>query len=260
MADIDDLLRIMARLRDPQTGCPWDLQQDFSTIVPHTLEEAYEVAETIERQDFSALRDELGDLLFQVVFYSQIARERNMFTFDQIVDGICAKITRRHPHVFGDRPASDADAVGERWETIKEAERREKGEQHGSALDGLTRALPALTLAAKLQKRAARTGFDWERPEQILDKIQEEIREVQEELHGAERERLQEELGDLLFSCVNLVRYLGFDPEQCMRLANRKFEHRFRRMESEISGQGHALRELDIVALEAAWQRAKDAE
>lgn len=260
MADIIDLLQIMARLRDPEKGCPWDQQQDFSTIVPHTLEEAYEVAETIERQDYHALKDELGDLLFQVVFYAQMASESGMFSFHDVVDGISAKIVRRHPHVFGDDNAADPDAIGERWELIKADERKEKGEAGDSALDGITRTLPALTLAAKLQKRAARTGFDWENPEQILDKIQEEIREVHQELPGGHRDRIQAELGDLLFSCVNLVRHLGYDPEQSLRMANRKFERRFRQMEAVLASQGHVLRGLDIDTMEAAWRQVKDAE
>lgn len=257
MEQLDRLLGIMRRLRDPEGGCPWDREQTYASIVPHTLEEAYEVAETIEGGDFGALREELGDLLFQVVFYSQIASEEGRFDFEAVVAAICDKLVRRHPHVFGSAAVSDAAAQSEAWEGHKAAERAAKARAAGAAasrLDGVSRALPATVRAAKLQRRAARAGFDWAAAAPVLDKVREEADELQAALTAGDADAAAEELGDLLFTCVNLARKLDRDPESLLRAANRKFEARFRQMEAEL---GEALETADAAALEAAWERAK---
>ncbi|MEW5755998.1 MAG: nucleoside triphosphate pyrophosphohydrolase [Pseudomonadota bacterium] len=258
MHDIDELLRIMARLRDPESGCPWDLQQDFHTIVPFTLEEAYEVAHAIETGDFAELRSELGDLLFQVVFYSQMAKERALFDFADVVNGICEKMLRRHPHVFDQDQvhARELDAIKDNWERIKRAEKR-VDETSASLMDHLTRALPALTYAAKMQKKAAKVGFDWERPEQVVEKLAEELVEFRAAQQGGDAERIQDELGDLLFTCVNLARHHGLDPEQTLRRANAKFEARFRVMETLIHSSGKQMAAMSLQELEELWQAAK---
>ena len=227
---IHRLLALMARLRDPERGCPWDLEQDFATIAPHTIEEAYEVADAIDRQDMPALRDELGDLLFQVVFYAQMARERGAFDFDAVAEAITDKMIRRHPHVFGKASIATAEAQTRAWEDHKATERRARAEAEGRApsiLDGVTAALPALSRALKLQNRAARAGFDWPAADQVLEKIEEEVAEVRTELaEGADAERVSGEIGDLLFAVVNLARHLKLDPESALRHANAKFERR----------------------------------
>lgn len=258
MHDIDELLRIMAQLRDPEAGCPWDLQQDFHTIVPFTLEEAYEVAHAIETGDFAELRGELGDLLFQVVFYSQMAKERSLFDFSDVVNGICEKMLRRHPHVFDQSQAHarEIDAIKENWERIKREEKRVV-EADASLMDHLTRALPALTYAAKMQNKAAKVGFDWERPEQVVEKLEEEIAEFRAAQQAGDVEHIEDELGDLLFTCVNLARHHGLDPEQTLRRANAKFEARFRTMEARIKAQGKSLPEMTLPELEEFWQAAK---
>jgi ATP diphosphatase len=258
--NIDRLLEIMARLRDPERGCPWDLEQTFRTIAPHTIEEAYEVADAIEQDDMPALKDELGDLLFQVVFYAQMARERGTFDFDAIAGAICDKMIRRHPHVFGDVTVDSADAMVVRWEDQKAAERNAKAEAEGrqaSVLDGVTGGLPALTRAVKLQKRAARVGFDWTDPADILDKIEEEIGELRHELADADKSRMQDELGDLLFAVVNLARRLDIDPETALRGTNAKFERRFRRIETLLSEAGRRPEDAGLDDMEALWQQAK---
>ncbi|MBP8233496.1 MAG: nucleoside triphosphate pyrophosphohydrolase [Rhizorhabdus sp.] len=243
---IEKLHAIMARLRDPETGCPWDVQQDFATIAPYTIEEAYEVADAIERGDMDALRDELGDLQLQVVFHARMAEEKGHFDLRDVLDSICAKMIRRHPHVFG-----DGESPG--WEEIKASERAGKSED-GSALAGVTAALPALLRAEKLQKRAARTGFDWPEAESAREKIDEEMAEV---LAAHDHAHRFEEMGDLLFAVVNWSRKLGIDPEAALRAANGKFERRFRAME-EIAGD--AFPNLDLDAQEALWVQAKQAE
>jgi ATP diphosphatase len=258
--NIDRLLEIMARLRDPERGCPWDLEQTFRTIAPHTIEEAYEVADAIEQGDMPALKDELGDLLFQVVFYAQMARERGTFDFDAIAGAICDKMIRRHPHVFGDVTVDSADAMVVRWEDQKAAERDAKAEAEGrqaSVLDGVTGGLPALTRALKLQKRAARVGFDWTDVADILDKIEEEIGELRHELAEANKGRMQDELGDLLFAVVNLARRLDIDPETALRGTNAKFERRFRRIETLLSEAGRRPEDAGLDDMEALWQQAK---
>jgi len=259
---IDDLLAIMDSLRDPERGCPWDLKQSFRSIVPYTLEEAYEVADAIEREDWAELRDELGDLLFQVVFYARLGREQGRFDFAEVVDGICDKMLRRHPHVFGEAEFADDDALHQAWEATKRAEREARGgESETSAMDGVTKALPALVRAEKLQRRAARVGFDWPNPEGALAKTREEFEEVADAWSAADRTALAAELGDLLFAFVNVIRLLGFDAEQVLRGANDKFERRFRDMERLLDGEGRAnLAELDLAELDTAWERVKTAE
>jgi len=240
---IEELRDIMARLRDPQTGCPWDVDQDFATIAPYTIEEAYEVADAIERGDMAALRDELGDLQLQVVFHARMAEEAGAFDLKDVLAAISAKMIRRHPHVFG-----DGSSPG--WEEIKAAERAGKSED-ASALAGVAGALPALLRAEKLQKRAARTGFDWPDPEGAREKVIEEMDEVREATSDAHR---FEELGDLLFAVVNWARKLGIDPEAALRAANGKFEKRFRAMEDMA---GDAFAGLSLDEKEALWVRAK---
>jgi len=257
--DMDDLLAIMARLRDPQNGCPWDVQQDFSTIAPYTIEEAYEVADAIDRKDWPDLRDELGDLLLQVVFHAQMAKEARLFEFADVAHAISDKMLRRHPHVFGEERYDDLDAQKQGWEDIKAAERAAKGEQHDdSALAGVSRGLPEWKRALKLQERAAKVGFDWPDEQPVLDKLLEEVGEVRAEFaHGRDTQRLQDEIGDVLFVVVNLARHAGVDFSQALRHANAKFERRFRAMEHMARDEGRPLPEHDLASQEALWQRAK---
>jgi ATP diphosphatase len=249
----------MSRLRDPETGCPWDLRQTYDSIVPYTLEEAYEVADAIQRGDMRELRDELGDLLFQVVFYSQIAREEGHFDFEQVAQGICEKMLRRHPHVFSDAEYASDEALRHAWESTKARERRQRSDSEAhSELDGVARALPALIRAEKLQKRAARVGFDWPDAEGALGKVEEEFAEVRAEIAAGDRAALEEELGDLLFSVVNVVRLLGADAEQTLSRANEKFERRFRAMEQALGLSGtKALQALSVQAWNEAWEAVK---
>jgi ATP diphosphatase len=259
---IDRLLDLMALLRDPNGGCPWDLEQDFATIAPHTIEEAYEVAEAIERGDMAALKDELGDLLFQTVFYAQMAKERGAFDFDAIAEAITEKMIRRHPHVFGTASVESAEAQIHAWEAHKAEERRARASAEGrspSVLDGVTGGLPALTRAVKLQKRAARVGFDWRAAEEVLAKIEEEVAEVRAEL-GAGRDRLASELGDLLFAVVNLARHLELDPETALRHANTKFERRFRAIEERLAATDQPVGQASLKEMEDAWTAVKHSE
>jgi MazG family protein len=252
------LLEIMARLRDPDGGCPWDLEQNFKTIAPYTIEEAYEVAEAIAQDDMAALEDELGDLLLQVVFHARMAEEDGHFDFDAVAKAIADKMIRRHPHVFGEDRVASAAAQTLSWEAFKAAERAEKamdGGRAASVLDGVTLALPGLTRAVKLQRRAARVGFDWPEAAQVLDKIDEELSEIKEEISiGGEPERLEDELGDLLFAVANLARHLGVDPEAALRGTNAKFERRFHEVEQSFEG---GLEGISLEEMEAAWQAAK---
>ncbi|MDN3522174.1 nucleoside triphosphate pyrophosphohydrolase [Halomonas ramblicola] len=277
--DLDDLLTLMAVLRDPDQGCPWDLEQDWDSIVPHTLEEAYEVADAIERRDFDELPGELGDLLFQVVYYGQFAAEEGRFDFHDVVHTLTAKMLRRHPHVFPDgtlasrRPAGvsaeevEARLVNSRWEAIK-AEEREARAGEGEAasvldvaaasvLDDVPRTLPALSRAAKLSKRAARVGFDWPDSRGVIAKIREELDEVEDALAGGDRDHAASEVGDLLFAVSNLARTLKADPEQCLRATNAKFERRFRHVEAALADEGVAPAEAGLDAMERHWQAAK---
>ncbi|MCO6411643.1 MAG: nucleoside triphosphate pyrophosphohydrolase [Thiogranum sp.] len=255
---LHELLEIMVRLRDPREGCPWDVQQDFSSIAPYTLEEAYEVADAIQRNDPEDLCEELGDLLFQVVFHAQMASEKGWFDFADVVAAINRKLVRRHPHVFGDEEISDARAQTEAWEQHKAREREAKGDAGAGALTGVPVALPALVRAQKIQRRAARVGFDWTDTNDVVGKLDEELDELRQALAAKESsERLQEELGDLLFSCVNLARFLDADAESLLRDANHKFESRFRIVESLAQQQQRDMRECTLEELEAFWQRAK---
>jgi ATP diphosphatase len=261
---MERLLQVMARLRDPDRGCPWDLEQDFASIAPYTIEEAYEVADAIARGDLAHLRDELGDLLLQVVYHAQMAKEAGLFDFDQVAAAIADKMIRRHPHVFGTAEVDGARAQSRAWETVKAAERASKAEaaagSHG-VLDDVPLALPALVRAAKLQRRAARVGFDWPEATQVLDKIDEEIAELRTELQGqANQDRLSDEVGDLLFAVVNLARHLEVDGETALRQANAKFERRFRAIEEALRARGRRLEDASLDELEALWQQAKAAE
>ena len=255
---LDRLLRIMVRLRDPERGCPWDREQNFSTIAPYTIEEAYEVADAIARNDPAALKDELGDLLFQVVFHARMAEEAGMFAFDDVATAIAEKMERRHPHVFGEAEITSVAAQNQAWEEHKAAERRGRSRAAGNAesvLDGVALALPALLRAVKLQKRAARIGFDWPQADPVFDKIAEEIAELRTELdRGGDRDRLEDEVGDLLFAVTNLARKLDLDPEAALRRSTAKFERRFRRVEAQAAEKTPLL---DLEALEALWQEAK---
>ncbi|HET6545883.1 MAG TPA: nucleoside triphosphate pyrophosphohydrolase [Rhodanobacteraceae bacterium] len=257
-ADIDSLLAIMARLRDPVHGCPWDRTQTFQTIAPYTIEEAYEVADAIDRNDSAALRDELGDLLLQVVFHARIAEETGLFAFADVVEAICGKMTARHPHVFGDATVESADAQTVAWERHKRAERKARGEGDASALAGVARGLPEWRRALKLQQRAASVGFDWPSVEPVFDKLAEELDEVRAEFaDGADAERLTDEIGDVLFVCVNLARHARVDFSRALRHANAKFERRFRRMERLAVEAGDALPGKSLAEQDALWDRAK---
>jgi MazG family protein len=255
---LDRLLAIMARLRDPEHGCPWDRAQDFAAIAPYTIEEAYEVADAIARGDTRALKDELGDLLFQVVFHARMAEEAGMFAFDDVAAAIADKMKRRHPHVFSAAEIASVAAQNEAWEEHKAAERRDRAQETGTAesvLDGVALALPALLRAVKVQKRAARIGFDWPEARPVFDKIAEEITELGAELeYGAERARVEDEVGDLLFAVANLARKLEIDPETALRRATAKFDGRFRRVEALAIER---MAGTDLEALEALWQEVK---
>lgn len=256
---LDDLLAIMARLRDPQRGCPWDVQQDFASIAPYTIEEAYEVADAIDRGDFDDLRDELGDLLLQVVFHARMAEEMGRFEFADVVHAISDKMRRRHPHVFGDVRYADAAAREQAWQDIKAAERARKGEvQDSSALAGIPTGLPEWKRALKLQQCAASVGFDWADPQPVLAKLAEEVEEVRAEFAaGADPARLQDEMGDVLFVMVNLARHAGVDFARSLHHANAKFERRFRLMEQLAAAEGGAFGERTLLEQEQLWQRAK---
>jgi len=259
------LLAIMAKLRDPDGGCPWDLEQDFSTIAPYTIEEAYEVADAIDRNDMPALKDELGDLLLQVVFHAQMADEQGAFGFADVAAAISDKMVRRHPHVFGDDRQGTAEGVLRSWDDIKRAERADAGDGDDSALAGIARGLPEWQRAVKLQARAARVGFDWPGPAPVIDKLHEEIRELQVEFaaladapdDAAVRGRLEDELGDVLFVCANLARHAQVDVGSALRRANAKFERRFRAMERLAQADGVRLQDLPLDAQEGYWVRAK---
>jgi ATP diphosphatase len=260
MRPIDRLLAIMRRLRDPDGGCPWDLAQDFRSIAPYTIEEAYEVADAIDRQDLAALREELGDLLLQVVFHAQMAAERGAFDFDDVAAAIADKMERRHPHVFGDERVEDAAEQTRRWEAMKRAERAARGgDGDPSALAGIARGLPEWQRAVKLQQAAARLGFDWPGPGPVLDKIAEELEELRAEFarEPRDRDRLEDELGDVLFVAANLTRHAGVDFGAALRRANAKFERRFRAMERYAAEHGADLASLSLDEQDRYWERAK---
>jgi MazG family protein len=255
MSDIEKLLEIMGRLRDPDSGCPWDLEQDFSTIAPYTIEEAYEVADAIAREDMAALCDELGDLLFQVVFFARMASETGAFEFSDIVDAICDKLLRRHPHVFGSEAERAAGPAEGSWERIKAEERGESGDE--GALAGVARSLPALKRAQKLGKRAAAVGFDWPDRRGVREKIAEEFAELEDAVGTRDPAKVEEEFGDLLFATVNLARHLDVDAEKALMGANSKFERRFAEMEKAISDAGERFRDHNLESLDREWRAAK---
>jgi ATP diphosphatase len=266
--DISRLIEIMAALRTPVTGCPWDLEQDFSTIAPYTIEEAYEVADAIQRSDMDDLREELGDLLLQVVYHARLAEEASDFSFGDVVEAVTKKMIRRHPHVFGDEHARGAGIAKGMWEKIKAEEKAEKRqarlqrglepEDHGAGyLDSVPLAHPALTRALKLQEKAARVGFDWKDAKPVLDKIEEEIAELREAMDGEDRQAIADEFGDVLFAFVNFGRHLGLDAEEALRRTNEKFRSRFHYVEAALDESGRSLDEASLEEMEALWQRAK---
>lgn len=260
-ANIQRLLDIMTRLRSPKDGCPWDLEQTFKTVAPHTLEETYELVEAIENNDPQAIKEELGDVLFQVVFHAQLGREAGFFDFDSVAGYVADKMIERHPHVFGEREAETAHDVLTNWEKDKEAKRsaqaETEGRQHG-VLDGVSAALPAATRAVKLQKRASRVGFDWTKAEDVFAKIREEIDELEKEVaEGSDKSFLQDELGDVFFAIANLARKLDIDPETALRQTNKKFERRFRGIEEALAQQGRDISASSLDEMEALWNRIK---
>ena len=259
---LTDLLRVMMRLRDPEHGCPWDIRQDFQSIVPSTLEECYELAQAIEQQDFPHVAEELGDVLFQVIFYAQLGAERELFSFDTIVDTLVKKLVRRHPHVFADGDIEgvvsercSVESVKDSWEAIKREERKEKS--HEGVLADVPVALPALPRAQKLQKRAAQVNFDWSDTNAVLSKLEEEIAELREAMAAGQNEEVAQEMGDVLFSCVNLSRHLGLDAEASLRDASSKFERRFMAMEASAAAADTNLQALSAAELDALWEAAK---
>lgn len=264
---IEDLKVLMARLREPDTGCPWDLQQTFQTIVPSTLEEAYEVAEAIEREDYTHLKEELGDLLFQVIFYGQLGSEQQGFSFDDVVSSLAAKLIRRHPHVFPDGTLEsrvklgvgrDTAAIKKQWETTKQVERNAKGQSQ--ILADVPLNLPALSRAQKLQKRASGVGFDWDNLNDVVAKAEEELAELKEAIASGEQEHIKEELGDLLFSVVNISRHCKADAESLLRAGNRKFERRFGYIETRLGEKGESVASTGLAELDELWREAKNQE
>jgi ATP diphosphatase len=265
--DIADLIAIMARLRNPETGCPWDVAQDFASIAPYTIEEAYEVADAIERGDFTDLREELGDLLLQVVFHARMAQERGLFAFGDVVESICEKLLRRHPHVFGETRELSPDAVKELWGDIKRMEKAARAqaraaaglpdEPAGGALAGVPLALPGFTRALKLQEKASKVGFDWHDARLVLAKIREECDEVERELDQGDQAAAAAEIGDLAFAIANLARHVGADPEASLRSANAKFERRFAHIEARLKALGRSADEATLPEMDALWEEAK---
>ncbi|MFD1744416.1 nucleoside triphosphate pyrophosphohydrolase [Rhizobium helianthi] len=268
--DINRLLDLMAALRNRETGCPWDVEQTFETIKPYTIEEAYEVADAIERNDMEDLKDELGDLLFQVVFHAQMAQEAGEFSFADVVEAVMTKMIRRHPHVFAKSDADTPEAVKLQWDQIKAAEKKDRAERRArrglvedsksSFLGAVQRSQPALSEALKLQEKAAKVGFDWSEPEPILDKVEEEIAELRQAMKEGRSERIQDELGDLLFALVNIGRHVKSDPEQALRGTNTKFRRRFGHIVRELSKQGTSLEAASLEEMEELWQHAKQVE
>lgn len=258
MNEITRLKEIMASLRDPEKGCPWDIEQDFASIAPHTVEEAYEVVDAIEKGDMHALKEELGDLLLQVIFHSQIADERGIFDFEQVAGAINNKLVERHPHVFGDADIKTAKEQEESWEKIKQQERDKKAKNgHASILDGIAVTLPAMTRAVKLQKRAAKVGFDWPNLSLVFNKIEEELAELKEALENDDKDHIEEEYGDLLFAFSNLGRKLKLDPEVSLRKCNKKFEKRFHHIEKRLAEQGVDIENSSLEEMDELWEEAK---
>ncbi|MDP6436755.1 MAG: nucleoside triphosphate pyrophosphohydrolase [Gammaproteobacteria bacterium] len=257
MNDINKLLEVMAQLRDPDKGCPWDIDQDFASIAPYTVEEAYEVADAIERGEMNDLREELGDLLLQVVFHAQMAREQRLFDFADVARGISEKLVRRHPHVFAGKQAGTADDQHQAWEAHKTAERLAAGKEGEGVLDGLTTSLPALTLAAKTGKRAARVGFDWTGADAVIGKLHEELAELERARQDRDKKHIAEEFGDLLLAMTSLARHLEVNPEQALRQANRKFSERFTRLEASLARDKLDWSDVSADELEERWQEIK---
>ena len=253
------LLDIMARLRNPQGGCEWDQQQDFLSLIPYTIEEAYEVADAIERNDLDDLCSELGDLLLQVVFHAQIAEEQGLFNFEQVADSISTKLVRRHPHVFADKQFNSDQERMQAWEEAKEEERKSKssGDEKNSILNGIAANLPALVRCEKIQNRAASHGFDWQEVEPVFDKVEEELDEVKEAWQSGDQAHIQEEIGDLLLVTVNLARHLNVNPEIALKQSNRKFSSRFQYIEAQVEKTGRELRDCELAELDAFWDEAK---
>jgi len=268
--DISSLIAIMAALRTPETGCPWDLEQSFETIAPYTLEEAYEVVDAVQRKDMVDLKEELGDLLLQVVFHAQMAAEEKLFDFNDVVEAITRKLIRRHPHVFGNTRDLTPQQVKDLWDNIKLEEKQERlqarleagflDEEKRGYLDGIAMPLPALVRAEKLTSKAAKVGFDWPGAEQVIEKIREELAEVETEIASGDSDALEDEIGDLLFAVANLARHAKIDPEKALRRTNTKFERRFSSIERELLDQGRSLVETDLDEMESLWNKAKDAE
>ena len=262
--DLEDLLRVMVRLRDPETGCPWDVKQTFETIAPYTIEEAYEVADAIARHDVDGLKDELGDLLLQVVYHARMAQERSQFEFGDVVDAITRKMIRRHPHVFVDPSLKEEFLSNDLWERIKAEEKAERGQGGGSLLDDVPVGLPGLTRAVKLQKRAAKVGFDWPDLDPVLAKAEEEIAELKAAIAEGDgetsKDHVAEEFGDLLFVMANLARHLGVDPEAALRGANAKFLRRFASIETALAGDGRKPEDSTLEEMDRLWDAAKEAE
>jgi len=257
VSQIESLLEIMEKLRDPENGCPWDLRQTYETIVPHTLEEVYEVVDAIENGDIADLREELGDLLFQVVFYAQIGKEQNDFNFADVVNGISEKLTRRHPHVFDDVEMNEAE-LSASWDKFKQEERHAKGKSEDSLMDNIPLVLPALTRAKKIQNKAAKVGFDWDTIDPVWDKLREEMDEIHEAINeNMGQDKIEDELGDLLCVCVNLARHLKVDPEKALRRSNNKFERRFRYIESRLALKNKTPGDATLEEMDALWDEAK---
>lgn len=254
---ISSLLDVMAKLRDPKSGCPWDIEQSFETISPYTIEEAYEVADAIDRNDMPALREELGDLLLQVVFHAQMAKDQNLFEFEDVAHGIAQKMIDRHPHVFGDTTFETVEQQKAHWESLKQQERESKSSESLSAVDGVALALPALTRAEKIQKRAARVGFDWDDLTPVLDKLDEELNELWQAAASKEPDAIEDELGDLLFSVTNVARHMKVDPELALKKATAKFEARFKYVEQAVRADGAEVSDISAEVLDQYWRQSK---
>lgn len=257
---IDDLLQVMSQLRDPQTGCEWDIQQTWQSIIPYTLEEVYEVADAVDRNDANDLCDELGDLLLQVVFLSQIASEQGLFDFQDVTNSITSKMINRHPHIFGDKVYANNQAQKQDWEQLKQGERQQQAKKAGFFAD-IPKAMPELRRSQKLQKRAARVGFDWENWQRVVPKVHEELDEVADAVNQGESfARIEEEMGDVIMATTNMARMLGVNAENALRLANRKFEQRFLQVEAILQQEGISLEQADLTQMDQAWEKAKQIE